>query len=368
LRIHYIQQLRVFLAVGPASGFEEFGLGDGGWDGLYLSGNPRGSTAIIAAQIRQKPQGVIFLPDTSLAKDRDIVEREQRRVTLIWIALNATIFACELFFLLKHELWGTRWNWLDWIALIASGSWLAATLWAQLRVTRIRKAAAHEIRNHYKRLYASQPHEFRIVTPDQFPDLDLDFYEHTRAWFESAGFRFVGDRQNMTLAAIAPQSQTFIRSMISADSVVFGGAYHMRVQSRSLPADVRDIFFETEFRDGTYLITSNSPVGSRTPSIHGFTRQPFPPDSTPDAMLYAHNDRLRQILKATSGLTATRIETMEDVIQFQHRMRAKKSKAKEAAGWVGAADIKSLRGPNLTEHEQEIADELEKLKKSGIKK
>jgi hypothetical protein len=53
-----------------------------------------------------------------------------------------------------------------------------------------------------------EPYEFRMVNPDEFPELDREFYDHYRHGFESRGFRFLGDREDVLAGRLSGDGTT----------------------------------------------------------------------------------------------------------------------------------------------------------------
>jgi hypothetical protein len=207
-------------------------------------------------------------------------------------------------------------------------------------IKKARKAAANRVVELNKAVYGSEPYEYRMVQPSEFPELDSEFYDRARSWFEAQGFRFLGDRENVTLSRIMPQARTFIRTMVSADGTIFGGAYHVRLQRvRGLPAEARIIEFETELSDGTFVTTSNAPATARTLEVSGIDAERFPGKTSPDELLRTHRERLAGLAESRPPLTATRLKTMEDVISFQRRMQALGAKYKHSIGYLVAHGI-----------------------------
>jgi hypothetical protein len=237
--------------------------------------------------------------------------------------------------------------------------------WVPAPIRKAQRAAAKRVMELNKAIYSSQPHEYRMVDPSEFPELDHDFYDRTRSWFEGQGFRFLGDRQNLTLSRIAPHSRTFTRVMVSAEGTICGEAHHMKLkQVRGFPAEVKTIDLETEFSDGTFITTSNAFVAARTLPVPGIEAERFSAETSPDELLRIHRERLARAVEARPYLTASKLQTMEDVIWFQRRMQAVKAKHKQSIGYASVESIEKAAGRPLGEPERHFAAELEKLNES----
>ncbi len=232
--------------------------------------------------------------------------------------------------------------------------------WVPSSVIQSQRAAAGRILKQHKAIYGSEPYEYRIAEPSEFPELDHEFYDRVRSWLEAQGFRFLGDRENVTLSRVAPDSRTFVRSLLSADGTIFGGAHHMKNRrAKNLPADIRTVEFETELSDGTFVATSNSPA--RTLPVPSIEIERLAAESPPDELLRIHRERLAQVFEARPYLAATRLQTMDDVIAFQRRMQAVKAKHKQSIGYVNVASVEKAVGRPLRETERIFGAELERL-------
>jgi hypothetical protein len=245
---------------------------------------------------------------------------------------------------------------------------LLTIFWAALATKKRRRRAARNILNQSLKTYSGEQHEYRIVSLDEFPSLDREFYNRTFEWFTTHGFKYLGDRQNLTLAEIYKHTSV-LRTFISDDGTIVGTAYHLQRAKKTIlhqtridvPQEFRIVEFETEFSDGTFLGTANTLKSARVAPIPGFDALRLMAETTPEDLLAAHRRRLTTVIAA--GRSATVSRTMDDVIALQRRMHSFKSRHKANVGFVGPADIRALRGRELTPHEQAIADEIERLKK-----
>ena len=59
-----------------------------------------------------------------------------------------------------------------------------------------------------------------MVSPRDFPYLDLAFYDDTQRWMEQRGFVMTGDIEDRKLSRQYPSRRTFVRCLGSPDSVV----------------------------------------------------------------------------------------------------------------------------------------------------
>jgi hypothetical protein len=230
---------------------------------------------------------------------------------------------------------------------------------AYLQFKKKGRLAAQNIRKNAKILYSSEDHQFRLVSPDEFPTLDHDFYNQYRTWLESREFQFVGDGENVTVSQALPNMRTFVRCLIGDNGTICCGLRH--VKTGSFPMDKKIVGFETELSDGTFLITNN--LGNhRIETFPGIDLKQMPFATHPDTQLQTHRDRVAAALDVRSGVTPTILRTMDDIIQIHHKRHAIIAKHIQARGYIGAADVERHYGHNLNPHDQAIVSELEKLK------
>jgi hypothetical protein len=155
--------------------------------------------------------------------------------------------------------------------------------------------------------------------------------------------------------------------MVSEDGTIFGGIFHKLLRARNFPPSVRAIDFESELSDGTFIVTTNTLESARTVPAPGVETEKFPATTDPAALLEVHYRRVGAVQRSHLGASLTILRSMEDVIQFQHRMHRIKANYRMARGYVDASDLEKVRGRELNPHERQIAVEIEKLKENRIK-
>lgn len=214
-------------------------------------------------------------------------------------------------------------------------------------------------------------HEYRVVSAAEFADLDLGFYDQTQAWFESQGFRYVGDVQNVTLARTMGWGRSFARFMVSADGAIAGCCYDIRICGWMrllqvvglLPRDLRTVELESGFGDGTFLVTCNTKGLDRTSPPSGLVRQQFEHDTTPEWLLGSHRAARQQLLAAGPGLATTALATLDDCLQLEHGMQDLKNARYGAMGYMNSEELARMAGGSASpEMVQAVAEEIEKQK------
>lgn len=218
------------------------------------------------------------------------------------------------------------------------------------------EAAARSMLEQNRALWGSEPHEIRMASLADFPNLDHAFYDQYRQQLESMGFRFLADWENMTLSRVFPQMRTMLRVMVSTDGSIRCAAYHIR----NLNPQVKTYDFETELSDGTFLTTSNA--RDRSLSTPGIDSKKFPTSTSLSDLLQFHQQRLAEKLATNPTLKPMLATSIEDNLKMQNRQQQLQAKHKRETGFVNAEDIKKIKGRQLLPQEQDIVVELERLK------
>ncbi len=109
----------------------------------------------------------------------------------------------------------------SWIFWVLSGS-LFLFLLLKVLAPLGHRDAARKIKDNLEATYAPA-HEYRVVKAEEFPWVDLRFYDRAASELEGLGFRRLGDVENLTLTRANPSLRTFIRILASPDGAVSAG-------------------------------------------------------------------------------------------------------------------------------------------------
>jgi hypothetical protein len=234
---------------------------------------------------------------------------------------------------------------------------------------RMSRDAAEEILETTTALYSTR-HNFRTVSPTDFPDLDIAYYDRMQAWFTHHGFRHMGDIEDTTLSQKMPNARAFIRCMLSADGattvgiydVRFGGLFRLMQMVGLLSRNMKTIDIETEFSDGTFITTSNCLGDDPTtppPEIH---KRLHPRDTSPDELLWSHQEAVRQALEGKPGLSALAFSTLDEMLESQHRQQELKNAHQASIGYMDRQELMKIADGKSTVAAQAVADEIEQIK------
>lgn len=196
-------------------------------------------------------------------------------------------------------------------------------------------------------------HNYIEVSPAEFRHLNLRFYERTLSSLAKAGFRHLADFEDTTLTSV-PGSilpRIMIRSMLSSDGTIMAAAYDPKVKLiwRILLVLLRKklkpvIDFETEYSDGTYVVTSNGEMASSI-KIPPMVIAEYLPAGTPVRDVLARHMQCLEAVEAVNPSAVRRsFSTREDVVLAQNRMNAIKAAYREELGGVTLEELQATFG------------------------
>jgi len=258
----------------------------------------------------------------------------------------------------------------SWIFWVIAGS-LFLILLLKL-ITPSNKDAARKIKENLEATYAPS-HEYANVTPDQFPWVDLAFYERAASELGELGFQRLGDLENLTMSRANPSMRTFIRIMVSADGTVGAGIYDIKIRGWMkclqwidvVPKKLSTVDLETEFVDGRFLVTHNSPQAALMKSPPQFDVEVHPAAISADALLEAHLIRLRRRLAAEPEVKPCVIRTLDDALASQKGQEGIKHAHRKSVGWVTKEEMQRLAMPGAKGVARDVHDEIRKLDDPG---
>ncbi len=218
---------------------------------------------------------------------------------------------------------------------------------------------AREILTQQKSLY-NAPHHFEPTSPDEFLDLDRDFYDQMRQAFEGQGFHFLEDVENVTLSQALPAFHTFVRIMSGeSDSII--ARIHQMLPSGSAGRDIRTIELTTEFSDFTFVCTTNAQLFLDATETRGIQTNRCPANIPPPELLRRHREAVAEMLTRNPGVTVAKTPTLQDVLNSDRHAHAVRSVNRKRNGYVTEEDLKLIRGEPLTELDRQIFEEINQL-------
>ncbi len=257
------------------------------------------------------------------------------------------------------------------VFVLMMGLWLALALMFSLR--RPRGFGGGALRARLDAVYG-EPHEMAQITPDAFPEADLEFYDRVRSELEQRGYRWVGDVEDLTLSRIYPENRTFLRLFVDRGGMIRGSAYHLHPRGvvisllqlvQLFPRHLRVIELVTEVQ-GTFVVTSNT---------HGIDRLEPPPEarvervslSTPIADIVArHEARITELVRSHPDRAPVHFEGLDDVLHSNARAHVAMARHRQKLGGLSRDELERLKGRPLSANEEAFLREVQgKTEPSG---
>ena len=231
----------------------------------------------------------------------------------------------------------------------------------RLRVRR----SAKRILSQQKAIYAGKMERVE-VRPHDFPQLNLAYYDDASTNMSRAGFRWLGDYECLTVTRAFPNMRTFIRCFVGDDGTITVGVYHIRPRGWMRPLTLlgivpRNIYafeFETEFADGTFLVTNNLAGQNRMAACPGFLTFQHAPHLKPEDLLKHHREQLL-VVCSEKGIEPLRVRSREELWASQDRGNVLKSEYRKSRGYLTREDFEAIAGRTLKSEDEKLVSEFE---------
>ncbi|HSV48538.1 MAG TPA: hypothetical protein VLJ58_22310 [Ramlibacter sp.] len=230
-------------------------------------------------------------------------------------------------------------------------------------------SAANRILASLKEGYAT-PVTLIAADARDFGHLDLARYDGYKASMERRGFHCLGDFANTVVnqSAHSLLAPTILRICTSDDGAMVTAYFqvkpHMRRRIKLLLAGLLNLRWiaaprefasnlkmkqcaeiETEFDDGSFLVTSNAAMAGMLAQPPSITSD-FHPTGTPlPRLMDAHRANLGRIAHA-GKCRAIAIRTVDEMLNMQKRLAAQKIAHRESVQWVTVDELRAFAGGN----------------------
>jgi len=215
--------------------------------------------------------------------------------------------------------------------------------------------AAEDILRHVQACY--QPtHRYVSVNLRDFRHVDQRFYAETQRFLEKEGFAHLTDEEDETLRD-APGSvlrRVPVRVMISREGHVSAGFYHPRAKFWSsillflMRAKLgRTIDFETEYSDGSFIVTSNAESAAAMHSPPMVHTEYFPVATKVDYLLERHRLKMKVYGEVNPDVRPCLIRSVEEMRASQNRLNAVKAAFREEIGDVTLEELERAAGKHV---------------------
>lgn len=258
------------------------------------------------------------------------------------------------------------------LVLVACG----AAFWWWVR-RGIRRVARNILET--QRAMCGSVHEYRVVDPAAYPDLDHDFYRRTTDWLIEQGFNLLGDLENVTLRAVMEndadglavktRKTPFQRFLVSAEGDIVACIFHSispaaRREGGRLVIEeqhLRMLEFQTEFDDGTSVGTSLESPAALTEAMPEHRRHFMPADTPPEELLERHRAHVASVQAVWKNARPVAIRTLDDLLAGIRRDDEKRIAFRREIGWVTEKELLRIAGDNREAVAKAIMTEIRRI-------
>ncbi len=180
--------------------------------------------------------------------------------------------------------------------------------------------------------------EYAPANPENFKQLDMEFYNQGQRWLESMGYTFVADEENLTVRNNSG-TQCMLRRLISRDRTTLATFYHFKKFGK----DAKVLDLETWASNGSFVCTSNAASAGKLdypPQIDAYF---FPAETPLDAVLQGHEGRLNTFYAQNPGVSAYALSGVEDMRRMGDEMQRIKSEFRSGRG-VSRDELERIAG------------------------
>ncbi len=199
---------------------------------------------------------------------------------------------------------------------------------------------AENIEKHFSRLQAPK-YEYAPANAAEFTEVDQAFYDDARQQMEQQGYAMLADEENTTLRN-GGMVRTFLRRMLNRDQTVTATLYHFKSKARP-DKQYKVLDLETSFSNGRFMTTTNAAKAGGfdyPPEIDAF----FLPSDTPlDAVMQAHEFRVKKFLSENPGAQAARVGSIEEVHRIGDEVQRIKAEFRSQKG-LTKAELERISG------------------------
>jgi hypothetical protein len=250
------------------------------------------------------------------------------------------------------------------VFFLMMGLWLVVAL--ALGMRRPRGFGGAALRARLDAVYG-EPHELVRVTPDAFPEADVEFYDRARAELERKGYTLIADVEDLTLTRIYPENRTFMRLFVDAGRMIRASAYHVHPRGvvvsllqlvQLFPRHLRVIELVSEI-GGDFLVTSNT---------NGVDRLEPPPEAKVERLALAtpllevvarHEKRITEAVRAHPERTPTTFESLDDALASIARAHVAMARHRQKIGGLSRDELERLKGRPLSAAEEAFLREVQ---------
>jgi hypothetical protein len=210
-------------------------------------------------------------------------------------------------------------------------------------------------------VFGPQDHEYRTVTPADFPDLNPVFYDEMQNWFESHGYCQLGDCEDLTLSRVYKESPELTRVMVDKDQIICASFYQSRTNRGRFFRVRKMLSLQTEFLDGTYVATANIAGIGELAYAPAIDMLKLPIDTDWQLLLSAHAERISGKLKSNHP-PAVPVGSIHEGIGLANRMHAVQASFRRELGYLTRDEYTAMHGGRLSKIEEGVWEQFERVR------
>jgi hypothetical protein len=167
---------------------------------------------------------------------------------------------------------------------------------------------------------------------EDFRWLDARYYDAGQRRLEAAGFRCLGDLENISLSAVFQNLRTAIRNFTGDDGVVAASVWQVKLRGwlrvpaflRLVKGDMRVVEFCTEFSDGTFVATLNSLGLDSGSDVREIRRMRLPAGTHVEELINIHRQRVAAFREDYATVRPVPVRSERELREVWARMHALK--------------------------------------------
>jgi hypothetical protein len=250
------------------------------------------------------------------------------------------------------------------VFFLMMGLWLVVAV--ALGIRRPRGLGGGALRARLDAVYG-EPHDLVRVSPTDFPEADLDFYDRARTQLEAKGYQFIADVEDVTLSRIYPTNRTFMRLCVDAGRMVRANIYHLHPRGvvvsllqvvQLFPRHLRVLELVTEV-NGRFLVTSNTANIDRLEPPPEAKVERMPLTTDPLAVVARHEARITELLREHPERAPVTFESLDDVLASIARAHVAMARHRQKVGGLSRDELERLKGRPLSPTEEAFLREVQ---------
>lgn len=245
---------------------------------------------------------------------------------------------------------------------------IAFIIYFKIEVKKAAKKGADKIIRDTDRILLEKP-EYKIVTADQFPWLDINYYIEMEKALKKQGFEKLADVENISVSSVYPDLRTFTRIYKSSDGTISASVFQIKpkgIKYKIYGIKMEEILsFGTEFSNGDFMDTSNaSERASHLDKPEQLIPERMSKETPVIELLNKHKQRIDEYLKRNPGVQTINIMSLEDHWRSQERLDTLMINFRKVKKGLRKQELERIAGNKylLKDLASSIGEEIEKRK------